>query len=141
MTAIKILKITTILGLMFSVSVANARYENDECKTPKIRSFTPAEHAKGEPVPEVDAEGEVGFLVSYIADPTTIRAVAKKKYKLKLTVEDRSPYYQVTANLPAELNGKYVRIDIKAKAQTGECVGKDGWLVKVRPASESVAEE
>lgn len=137
MTIIKSLTITTAMAVLLLSSAAYARYENEECKMPKIRSFEPAKHNKGEPVPEVEAEGKIGFYVSYVADPTTIRAVAKKKHKLKLTIDDRKPYYRVTANLPAELNGKYARIDIKATAQTGECVAKDGWLVKIKKAAET----
>ncbi len=141
MTIIKSLTITTALAVLLSSSAAYARYEDETCKIPKIRNFEPAEHKKGEPVPEVAAEGEIAFYVSYVADPTTIRAVAKKKYQLKLVVDDRKPYYRVSANLPPELNGKYVRIDIYAKAQSGECVGKDGWLVKVKKAAETVETE
>ncbi len=137
MTIIKSLTISTAITLLLSTSAVHARYEKEECKVPKIRNFEPARHKPGESVPEVEAEGKIGFYVSYVADPTTIRAVAKKKYKLKLSIDDREPFYRVSANLPAELNGKYARIDVRVKAQAGECVAKDGWLVKIKKAAEA----
>lgn len=134
MTIIKNLCTATILGSFLFTSSAfayNAGHTDEKCKIPKIRNYSPAKHKKGEPVPEIEAEGTIGFWVSYTADPTTIKAVAKKIYKLKLTVDDRKPYYRVTAKLPVELNGKYARVDIKADAKTGECEGKDGFLIKI----------
>jgi len=140
MKIIKSLTIASALAVLL-VPSAYARYEKEDCKIPKIRDFLPAEHKPGEPVPEVEAEGKVGFYVSHDADPTTIIAVAKKKYELKLTVDDRDPFYRVSANLPPELNGKYARIDIKVKAQAGLCVAKDGWLVKIKKAAETGSAE
>ena len=83
MTIIKSLTLTTALAVLLSSSAAYARYEKEDCQIPKIRSFMLEKHEKGQPVPEVAAEGQVGFYVSHDADPTTIRAVAKKKYQLK----------------------------------------------------------
>ena len=138
MKTIKILRKIVVIGLVFSTGSAfayNSGNTERECKPPKFRTFSPPKKTKDTPVPEVAPEAEVGFTVSGNADPTTIRAVAKE-HKLKLTVVDRKSYYDVTANLPAELNGKYVRIHLYVKSQKGECKNKGGWLMKVKKVDE-----
>ena len=138
MKIIKCLTNTAIVAAMLFVSSAyayNAGNTDKECIAPKFRTFSPPEQIKGSPVPEVEPEAEVGFTVSGNADPTTVVAVAKNQ-PLKLNIVDKQSYYQVTAKLPAVLNGKYVRIHLKAKSQKGECRHKDGWLVKVKKAAE-----
>ena len=133
---------TAIVGAMLFTSSAyayNAGNVDEQCFAPKFKTFSPPEKTKDTPVPEVEPEAEIGFTVSGIADPTTIRAVAKDQ-PLELNIVDKKSYYQVTAKLPAVLNGKYVRIHLKVKAQKGECRTKDGWLIKVKKAG-AVAEE
>lgn len=133
---------TAIVGAMLFTSSAyayNAGNVDEQCFAPKFKTFSPPEKTKDTPVPEVEPEAEIGFTVSGIADPTTIRAVAKDQ-PLELNIVDKKSYYQVTAKLPAVLNGKYARIHLKAKAQKGECRTKDGWLIKVKKAG-AVAEE
>ncbi len=140
MKIIKCLTNIAIVAAMLFVSSAyayNAGNTDKECVVPKFRTFSPPEQVKGSPVPEVEPEAEVGFTVSGNADPTTIVAVAKDQ-PLKLNVVDKKSYYQVTAKLPAVLNGKYVRIHLKVKSQKGDCRNKDGWLVKVKKATEVV---
>lgn len=141
MKIIKSLVQIVILGAIFSHSAFayNSRTDDEKCNLPKFRNFNPPEKTKDSPVPEIEAEGEISFSVSGYADPTTIRAVAKDQ-KLKLNVENRNSFHLVTAKIPAVLNGKYVRIHIKATAKTGFCVGKDGWLIKVKKAKEAVEE-
>ncbi len=132
----KCLNITLILGAIFfthSVFAYNAGSTDKKCKVPKIMNFNPPEKTKDTSVPEVAPESEVGFTVSGNADPTTITAVAKKE-KLDLNVIDKHSFYQVSAKLPSSISGKYARIDIRAKAQAGPCVAKDGWLIKVNKA-------
>ena len=127
-----------IVGAMLFASSAyayNAGKIDDKCFAPKFKTFSPPEKTKDTPVPEVEAEAEIGFTVSGTADPTTIRAVAKDQ-PLDLNIVDKKSYYQVTAKLPAVLNGKYVRIHLKVKAQKGECRAKDGWLIKVKKAGD-----
>ncbi|NOR70946.1 MAG: hypothetical protein GQ532_14830 [Methylomarinum sp.] len=138
----KFLLNTAIVGAMLFPSSAyayNAGNIDEQCFAPKFKTFSPPEKTKDTPVPEVEPEAEIGFTVSGIADPTTIRAVAKDQ-PLDLTIVDKKSFYQVTAKLPAVLNGKYARIHLKAKAQKGECRTKDGWLIKVKKAGD-VAEE
>ena len=123
---------TVIVSTLFFSHTAYALYDaNEKCLAPKFRSFSPAEQVKGGSVPEVEPEAIVGFSVSGYADPTTIVATAKG-ISLDLNVVDRSSYYQVSIQLPADFNGKYVRIHLKAHAQKGNCKTKDGWLVKVK---------
>ena len=142
MKIIKSLTTTLILGAVFfsgSAFAYNPGRSDDKCLAPKFKSFSPPEKTKDTPVPEVEPESEIGFTVSGYADPTTIRAVAKDQ-PLELDIIDRSSYYQVSARLPAVLNGKYVRIHLKVKAQKGECITKDGWLIKVKKAAEAAPE-
>ncbi len=142
MKIIKSLTTTIILGAVFfsgSAFAYNAGNTDDRCIAPKFKTFSPPEKTKDTPVPEVEPEAEVGFTVSGTADPTTIRAVAKDQ-PLKLDIIDRKSYYQVKARLPAVLNGKYVRIHLKVKAQKGECITKDGWLIKVKKTTEVATE-
>ena len=142
MKIIKSLTTTIILGTVFfsgSAFAYNAGDTEKKCLTPKFRSFSPPEHTQGNPVPEVDPESEIGFTVSGYADPTTIRATAKDQ-PLKLDIIDKKSYYKVSARLPAVLNGKFVRIHLKVKAQKGECRAKDGWLIKIKKAADVATE-
>ncbi len=135
----KILNIILVLGTLFftpSVFAYNAGTLDKNCKPPKLMDFNPPEKTKNTPVPEVASEAEISFNVSGYADPTTIKAQAKNE-KLDLNIVDRNSFYLVSAKLPASLSGKYARIDIKAKAQSGPCVAKDGWLIKINKADEA----
>jgi hypothetical protein len=130
------LKGIVLLGVMFfshSVFAYNAGNVEKKCKPPKFKDFNPPEKTKDSPVPEVAAEAEISFTVSGFADPTTIRAFAKKE-KLKLDIIDKNSFYKVSSKLPASLNGKYARIDLRVKAQSGECHTKGGWLIKINKA-------
>jgi len=132
----KYLNFTLLLGMIFfthPVFAYNAGNVDKDCKPPKIKDFNPPEKTKETPVPEVASESEIGFTISGDADPTTIRALAKDE-KLDLNIIDKMSFYQVTAKLPAELNGKFARINVRAMAQAGECVAKDGWLIKINEA-------
>ena len=135
----KYLNIIVILGTLFfthSVFAYNAGTTDKNCKPPKLMDFNPPEKTKNTPVPEVASESEISFTVSGYADPTTIKAQAKNE-KLDLNIVDRNSFYQVSAKLPASLSGKYARIEIKVKAQSGPCVAKDGWLIKINKADEA----
>lgn len=130
-----------VIGSIFISSSAfayNSGNVEERCLAPKFKTFSPAEKTPETEMSVIAPESEVSFTVSGVADPTTIRAEAKG-IKLKLNVVDRKSYYQVSSILPPELNGKYVRVHLKAKAQKGDCVTKDGWLFKVRKAEEIAA--
>jgi hypothetical protein len=140
MKIIKSLKLPLVLATTLftgSVFAYSATDVGEDCHPPKFRSFSPPEQTKGNPVPEVEPESEIGFTVSGTADPTTIRIVAKDQ-PLKVNYIDRQSYYEVTAKLPAVLNGKYARIHLKVKAQKGFCKAKDGWLIKIKKAAGEV---
>ena len=138
MKIIKSFKNFGILGIIIfsgSTLAYNPGVPDSECKPPKFRDLNPPEQKKGEPVPEVEAESKIEFTVSGYADPTTLTAIAKDQ-PLKLNIVDKNSFYQVSANLPAILNGKYARINLRVKAQGGTCIAQDGWLVKIKKASE-----
>ncbi len=143
MKIIKGLKATIVVSAMCFTGSAfayNAGNTTVKCVEPIFRDFIPAEQVKGGPVPEVDAESVIGFSVHRKPDPTTIRAEVKD-IKLKLDIDHRNIYTMVKIKLPAELSGKYARVNLYAKAQKGECKSKDGWLIKIRKAAEVEAAE
>lgn len=123
-------------AILFSSTVFayNPGDTSKNCKSPKFRDYIPPEKTQETPVPEVEAESTIGFTVSGNADPTTIVATAKK-LPLKLAIVDRNSFYKVSADLPASLNGKYARIDLKVEALGGECYAKNGWLIKIKKLS------
>ncbi len=141
MKEIKMRIIKGLLSIVFFAVVlcagsANA-YNNDSvtvrCKIPKFRNLNPPEKTKKTPIPEVEPESEIGFIVSGDIDPSSIKVVAKGR-KLELKLEDKMNYFQVSAKLPADLKSGFVRIDMRAeaKAQEGSCTGRDGWLIKIK---------
>ncbi len=102
--------------------------------------MNPPEQVKGEPVPEVEPESEIEFTVSGYADPTTITAFAKNE-PLELNIVDKNSFFQVSAKLPAILNGKFARIKLRAKTQGSPCISQDGWLIKISNTSEPTKSE
>jgi hypothetical protein len=143
MEIIKSLKKFSILGIILFSNNAlayNPGTPDSECKPPKFKGLNPPEQVKGKPVPEVEPESEIEFTVSGYADPTTITAFAKNE-PLKLNIVDKNSFYQVSANLPAILNGKYARIRLRVKAQGGTCIAQDGWLVKIKNAPEAAEQK
>lgn len=135
-------RILTIALLVVSASAFAVTPEEDEidkkCIKPKFRDFAPPAKA------EVDPGSELSFHVSHNADAPTIGAEAKTQ-KMAVSVKDRNTFYEVKAKLPADLKGTFARISIHARAADGECVGHDGWLIKIKgdgstPAANSVIE-
>jgi len=124
-------------GSSFAFEVGGTR---NECRPPKFRSFSPPERVKKGPISEVEAESEISFTVSATANPESIIVKVRKK-EIERTVENKHSYFQVTAKLPAEFNGKFARIDIWAKDKERNCKSKDGWLIKIKDAVEKVVEE
>jgi hypothetical protein len=110
------------------------------CKTPQFRDYYPPERIQNQPFVEVEPESQIAFKVIGSIDPKAIRVFAKK-IVLKPTVVNRTSFFQVTATLPAELRSGFARIDLIAQADKGECIGKDGWLIKIKKAIESDAHE
>lgn len=127
-------KLLTVGFVLFSTStfaVTPDEEEEKKCIKPKFRDFAPANHA------EVSPGTELAFHVSHNADPIKISADAKGQ-KLTLSIKDRKTFYEVKSQLPKELSNTFVRINTRAKANEGECIGQDGWLLKIK-ATESEA--
>ncbi len=100
----------------------------EQCAKPKFSSFSLSEYKSPDKL-EVPAESAFSFRISNTIDPTTIKLLAKKK-PIPFAVEDKNSFFLVKAQLPAEYNGQFVRLDVIANARLG-CKGLDGWLVKV----------
>lgn len=124
----KSLKTLLTVGLvLFSASIFAVTPDEEEekkCIKPKFRDFAPTSNS------EVNPGTDLSFHVSHNADPTKITADAKGQ-KLTLSIKDRKTFYEVKSQLPKELNNTFVRINTHAKANEGECIGQDGWLLKV----------
>jgi hypothetical protein len=131
MNVTKMLKSALFIAVVLSNGAAFAYSPQEldpECKKPRFSDFNLTEY-KAPENKEIAPESEFIIKISEWADPSTITLVAKKE-ALPFTVESNSSFHLVKAKLPASLNGKYVRIDVSAKAIMG-CDDKDGWLVKV----------
>jgi len=112
-------------------AVTPAEDERKDCKKPKFRDFVPAHQA------EVPPESEVSFHVSRDADPLHITADTKGE-KLPLEIKHRVTRIEVKTKLPASIQEGYARIHVTAKAMEGECIGQDGWLIKIKGANTPV---
>ncbi len=127
-------------GSSYAFEVGGARHY---CRPPQFRDFSPPERVRNQPFVEVAPESEISVKAMGSIDPSTIRVFAKR-IVLTPTVVDKKSFFQITAKLPAELRGGYARIDLIAQADKGECMGKDGWLIKIKDApvaDETVASE
>ncbi len=122
------LKTSLTVGLiLFSTSIFAVTPDEEEdkkCIKPKFRDFAPVSHS------EVSPGSDLSFHVSHNADPTKITADAKGQ-KLTLSVKDRKKFYEVKSQLPKDLTNTFVRINTHAKSNEGECIGQDGWLLKI----------
>lgn len=134
-TSWKTVILLTALAFAPVVSAETPAEETDKkCVKPKFRDFSPAANA------EVAPGAEISFHINRNADPLHIGASAKK-IPLTVKVENKQTFYYATAKLPAELTEGYARIHIEAKAAEGDCIGQDGWLLKIgnKAAAKTVA--
>ncbi len=98
------------------------------CKKPQVREFTLPTYQEPEKI-EVAPESEFSFKLSVWTDPSTIK-LSMKEQSVPFAVESNSSFHKVTAKIPSEFTGKYVRINLFSKAILG-CYDREGWLVKV----------
>lgn len=130
----------TTLAFAQAVSAETPAEETEKkCIKPKFRDFAPAHKA------EVAPETQISFHINRYADPLHISASARK-IPLQVEINDKQTFYYVTAKLPKELRDGYARIHIEAKSTEGDCVGSDGWLIKINdqataPSPNEQAEE
>lgn len=82
-------------------------------------------------------ETQIAFKATGTIDPGTIKVFAKK-IQLAAKIVDKKSFWQITAKLPAELRG-FVRINVFAEAPKRECIGKDGWLIKIKDSGSGAA--
>ena len=116
-----------VLSLVYAgqaMAVKPNEEEPKECKKPKFRDFEPAHKA------EVAPESEFSFHISKGTLLTSVTADVRGE-PVELEVLNRKTYLSAKAKLPASLRDGYARIHVTAKAEEGECMGQDGWLVKI----------
>jgi len=122
----------TLAVALLSVNVGSYAYsagEVDEtCKKPQVREFSLPIYQEPERI-EVAAESEFSFKLSEWTDPNTIK-ITMKEQPVPIVVESNSSFHKVTAKIPEEYTGKFVRINLFSKAILG-CYEREGWLVKV----------
>jgi len=127
----KTIKCVTLLSTVLLNTAAWA-YSADQtelqCKPPHFREFSLPVYAAPENK-EVPPESEFTIMMSPWTHPDTIKLTAKGK-PLKFTMESNDSFHRLTAKLPAEFNGSYVRLNLSAKAILG-CHNQEGWLLKV----------
>jgi hypothetical protein len=113
-----------------------------ECHKPKFTDFTLTEYS-ADKLNETPAEAEFSLKVQAFANPETIKLTIKKQ-PLPFTLESNSSFHKIKAKIPAELSGKFARLDVSAKVIEGECHEATGWLLKIAdkaPASTDAAAE
>ena len=117
-----------LLTVLTFTPIAFAASDDDEsekkCFKPKFRDFSPADKS------EVAPKSTISFHINHLADPLHVKASAKK-IPMKVEVVDKKNFFHVKATLPDELTEGYARIHVEAKASEGECIGEDGWLLKI----------
>ncbi len=122
-----IIKIMTLLTFVtFSTNIfayGSGSSSKKACAKPDLSQFTPPH------LSVVAPESEFSFVASAATNPKTIE-VSMKKQVVETNIEKISGGYSVTGNLPASLEGAYVRVNIKAKG-TNNCPENDGWLLKI----------
>lgn len=118
----------SLLNVSLSCYAYSAGDVDEACKKPQVREFSLPVYQEPEKI-EVTAESEFSFKLSEWTDPQTIK-VTMKEQSVPITVESNSSFHKVTAKIPAEYTGKYVRINLFSKAVLG-CYDREGWLIKV----------
>lgn len=123
---------TTLAVALLSVSVGSYAYSagevEEDCKKPQVREFSLPTYQEPEKI-EVAAESEFTFKLSEWTDPHTIK-LTMKEHSVPFTVDSNNSFHKVTAKIPTEYTGKFVRINLFLKAVLG-CYEQEGWLVKV----------
>jgi len=117
---------TLFIFVLFSTNIfayGGGSSSKRSCAKPDISQFTPPH------LSVVAPESEFSFVASAATNPETIE-VSMKKQVVETNIEKVTGGYSVTGNLPASLEGSYVRVNIKAKG-TNNCPESDGWLLKI----------
>ena len=118
-------------ALLLSASAVQA-YSSDDtkpiCKKPRFTDFSLAQYKEPEKL-EVAPETEFFFKISVYSDPETLTLTAKGQ-PLPFKVESTTTFHKITAKLPPELTGQFVRFNSNVKSVLG-CDEVVGWLIKV----------
>ncbi len=128
-----VLLLITLMLTQAALAITPAEEEAEKkCTKPKFRDFVPA------PKSEVAPESVISFHINRFADREHVAATAKN-LPMKVEVVDKKTFYYVKAKLPAELREGFARIHVVAKSIEGDCIGQDGWLIKVVDKTASTA--
>jgi hypothetical protein len=112
----------------FNVAAYYDEKADEACREPKIQEFNLPEYSANQ-TKEVPPEANFSFVVSGWADPKKIKVMGKDKV-IPFEVESTDTYHRVKGKIPAEFNGKFVRLNVRIPAILG-CYSTQGWLLKV----------
>lgn len=125
---VKLSAMVLMLASSVEVWAYSAGEVEETCKKPQVREFSLPIYQEPEKI-EVAPESEFSFKLSEWTDPQTIK-ITMKEQSVPFTVTTNSSFHKVTAKIPAELTGTFVRINLFSKAFLG-CYEREGWLIKV----------
>ena len=131
MRLVKVVKTASVVFMFMSSVEARAYSPGDVeeiCKKPQVREFSLPTYEEPEKI-EVAPESKFSFILSEWTDPATIKLTMKEQ-SVPFIVESNNSFHKVTAIIPAELTGHFVRINLFSKAILG-CYDQKGWLIKV----------
>lgn len=131
MTITTMLKSGLLLVTLLACATANA-YSPEEkeivCKKPRFTDFNLPPYTAADNI-EVSPESEFIIKISGWANPETIKLMVKGE-PAPFKLESNSTFHKITAKLPAQFNGQFVRVNVYAKAVLG-CDDQTGWLIKI----------
>lgn len=102
---------------------------SDPCGGVMFSEFNPQPFSQENNSAEVAPQSEFSFLASKETFPTRI-AVSIKGEAVPIEVTPHYAGFRVTGNLPNNVKGTFVRINVSAKGPY-QCERGDGWLLKV----------
>jgi hypothetical protein len=124
-------KIAIGFALLLSASAVHAYSADDTkpiCKKPRFTDFSLVQYKEPEKL-EVAPESEFFFKISVWSNPETLTLTAKSQ-PLPFKVESTTTFHKITAKLPPEVTGQFVRFNANVKSVLG-CDESIGWLIKV----------
>ena len=127
--SIKILCLSSLLFSFSAMAVTPAEDEMEkDCKKPKFRDFAPVQ------LTEVAPGAPISFHISRGADPHSVITQVKGQ-KVEVSVKNKTTFLLATANVPADMEEGFARVHVAARAEDGNCLGQDGWLLKIKSAN------
>jgi len=107
----------------------DGRITSDPCSRVLFSEFNPRQFSQEKNNTEVAPQSEFSFLASKQTFPKSLTVTIKDE-AVPIAVTPHYAGFYVTGNLPADIKGTFVRINIAANGPY-QCERGDGWLLKV----------